>query len=284
MNSLDLLPSANFTYNLSSKSNLRLSYYRTLARPEFRELAPFEYYDYELLAVQEGNPDLKRTLIDNADIRYELYPSAGQVLSVSVFYKNFTNAIESSITDYNSTPTISYFNSKHAEVYGAELELRKKLDFISPNSLFANTTFYTNLSLIKSKVKNQGNPLLIEQTRPLIGQSPYVINAGLQHSALESRLNFNLSYNRAGRRINKTGGQTFPSVWEAPRDLIDFQASYKVIKQKGEFKLNMSDLLNQKNVLYFDYNKDKKYSLPNDQTISRFKPGSNFSLSFSYSL
>lgn len=283
-NNLDLLPSANFTYSITPKSNLRLSYYRTLARPEFRELAPFEYYDYELLAIQEGNPDLKRTLIDNADLRYEFYPAAGQILSLSVFYKKFTNAIESSIIDYNSTTTISYFNSKQADVYGAELEFRKTLGFIKDVALFNNTTAYANLSLIKSKVENLGNnPLLIEKERPLIGQSPYVINAGLQNSSVHN-LNISVSYNRIGRRIYKAGGQAFPSVWEAPRDVIDFQASLKLIKQKAEFKINASDLLNQNNVLYFDFDKNKKYSLPEDQTIGSYKPGSGITLSFSYSL
>jgi len=283
-NNLDILPSANLTYSVTNKSNLRFSYYRTLARPEFRELAPFEYYDYELLAIQEGNPALKRTLIDNADIRYELYPSAGQIFSVSLFYKKFDNAIESSIIDYNSTPIVSYFNSKQANVYGAELEFRKSLIFINNKPFFNNTTIYTNLSLIKSKVENLGNnPLLLEKERPLIGQSPYVVNAGLQHSALGNKVSFNLSYNRIGRRIYKAGGQTFPSVWEAPRDVVDFQASFKLIKQKGELKLNTSDLLNQSNVLYFDYDKNKMYST-GDQTIGKYKPGSNFSLSFSYSL
>lgn len=74
---LDILPSVNLTYALSERANFRASYYRTLARPEFRELAPFDYYDYELLGNVAGNPSLKRTLIDNADLRYEIYPSAG---------------------------------------------------------------------------------------------------------------------------------------------------------------------------------------------------------------
>src|SRR6185369_12804030 len=103
LNNVDVLPSANFTYSITPKANFRLSYYRTLARPEFRELARTSYYDYELLALQTGNPNLKRALIDNADIRYEFYPSAGQIISVSGFYKKYTNAIESNINDVNAS-------------------------------------------------------------------------------------------------------------------------------------------------------------------------------------
>ena len=281
---VDILPSVNYTYGINEKSNFRASYFRTLARPEFRELAPFAYYDYERGANVQGNPLLKRTQIDNADLRYEFFPSAGQIFSVSGFYKKFTNAIEASISDANSTPDISYFNSKKASVYGLELECRKNLGFLGDKEAFKNTTLYTNLSLIKSKVKNPEIDNLIEKERPLVGQSPYVINAGLQHSALNNLLSFNLLYNRIGRRIANAGGQQFPSVYEAPRNVFDFQLAYKILKAKGELKFNANDILNNNNVLYFDKDMNKKYS-PNstDETISRFKSGSNYSLSFNYS-
>ena len=286
---LDVLPSANLTYSLTTKSNLRASYSRTLARPELRELAPFQYYDYELLANQEGNTKLKRALIDNVDLRYEFYPAAGQIISVSAFYKNFTDAIESSIDDVNSTPTVSYFNSKQASAYGIEFEIRKNLDFISEANFFKNTTIYTNLALIKSDVKNNNNPQLLEKNRPMVGQAPYLLNAGIQHNLLDDKIGINLLYNKVGRKIYKAGGQQFPSVWENPRDVIDFQLSYKVTK-KAEFKFNAGDILNQKNVLYFDKDGSKSYNptaansalSTNDQTIASYKLGSNYSLSFSY--
>ncbi|MBB6239510.1 TonB-dependent receptor [Pedobacter sp. AK013] len=283
---LDFLPSVNLTYSLNAKSNLRASYYRTLARPEFRELSLSSYYDYELLANQQGNPNLKRTSIDNADLRYEIYPNAGEILSVSAFYKKFTNAIESYRYDVLSTPDISYFNTKKAYSYGLEFEARKTLGFISDNEFLKNTTAYFNLSLVKSKVTNPDDQNYIDKVRPMVGQSPYVFNAGLQHSALDNKLNFSLLYNKIGRRIMQASGIVFPSTWENPRDVLDFQASYKVIKSKGEIKLNVSDILNQRSIIYFDYNGDKKYngSLGNggDETAMSYKPGTNISLSFNY--
>lgn len=284
---LDFLPSVNLTYALTAKSNLRASYYRTLARPEFRELSLSSYYDYELLANQQGNPNLKRTSINNADLRYEIYPNAGEILSVSAFYKNFNNAIESYRYDVLSTPDISYFNTLKACSYGLEFEARKTLGFIGENNLFKNTTAYLNVAVIKSQVTNPDDQNYIDKTRPMVGQSPYVINAGLQHSALSNKLNFNLLYNRIGRRIIQASGILFPSTWENPRDVIDFQASYKVIKSKGEIKLNFGDILNQRSVIYFDYNQDKRYngSVGNggDETAQSYKPGTNISLSFNYS-
>jgi outer membrane receptor protein involved in Fe transport len=282
-NFLDVLPSVNYTFSVTPKSNFRAAYFRTLARPEFRELAPFAYYDYELLAIQQGNPDLQRSLIDNGDLRFEFFPSAGQIFSVSAFYKKFNNAIESAIYDVNSTANVTYFNSRKANVYGAELEMRKNLEFLGASPAFKNTTLYTNLSLIKSKVQNPVIANQIETERPLIGQSPYVINAGIQHTTLNNLLNFNLLYNRSGRRIYKSGGQQFPSVYEAPRDLLDFQVGYKIMKSKAEIKFNASDIFNNNNVMYFDRDLNKKYSATSsDETISRFRTGSNYSLSFNY--
>ncbi|MBC7615296.1 MAG: carboxypeptidase-like regulatory domain-containing protein [Pedobacter sp.] len=281
---LDLLPSVNYTYSLTPKTNLRASYYRTLARPEFRELAPFSFYDYELLANQGGNSDLKRTSIDNADLRFEMYPKAGEILSFSVFYKHFNNAIESYRYDVISTPDISYFNTAKAVTYGIELEARKNLEFIGEGSLLKNSTAYVNLSLIKSEVKNPDDQKYIDKIRPMVGQSPYVVNAGLQHTTLNNKLNFNLLYNRIGRRIIQASGINFPSTWEAPRNVVDFQLGYKIIKTRGELKLNAGDILNERNSIYFDYNKNKKYdSNSGDETIMSYKPGTNISLAFTYS-
>jgi TonB-dependent receptor len=279
LDNLDILPSANFTYSVTPKANLRLSYYRTLARPEFRELATFAYYDYEQLNTISGNPKLVRSNLNNADIRYEFYPTAGQIFSVSAFYKNFKNAIEPYIDGKLSTPDVSYFNAKNANVYGIELEARKTLEFINSNAAFKNTTFYTNLSLIKSKVTDD---LVVGDSRPLSGQSPYVINAGLMHSEFNNKLTVNFLFNRIGDRIYRVRDDNFPSVLEAPRNVFDMQIGYKAFKNKGEFKLNAGDILNNRYLFYMDYDGNKKYS-DGDRIYSQIKPGSNITLSFNYS-
>jgi len=290
----DILPSVNLTYALTEKSNLRGAYYRTLARPEFRELASFGYYDYELLGTVTGNQNLKRTLIDNADLRFEIYPAAGQIISVSAFYKKFTNAIEPSIYDQNSTPAFSYFNTKKATNFGVEIELRHSLGFINEDSFLKNLTAYANGTLVKSEVTNPTDQKYYVEKRPMVGQSPYSINAGLQYSAMENSLNLSLLYNRIGDRIANAGGQRFPDVYEASRNVIDFQASYGFYKKKAQIKLNVNDVLNNKSNFYFDYNMDKKFSpdlmvqgpngdMVKDAILSRYKTGTNVSLSLSYS-
>ncbi len=284
-NYIDVLPSANLTYSLTEKINLRASYSRTLARPEFRELATSSYFDYELLAFQQGTPTLKRTNIDNFDVRFELFPSAGQILSVSGFYKKFTNAIEAYNNDVTSTRTITYFNSNNANVYGVELEARKSLDFIRPTDFLKNTTVYANVSLAKSEAHNPVNSGLNLQfdQRPLIGQAPYVINAGLQHSFFNNKLTFNTLFNRVGQRLSLAAGTIYKNVYEVPRSVIDAQLGLKVLKGKGELKINAGDILNQRISFYYDQNNNKKFDT-GDYTQSSYKPGANYSLAFTYTL
>jgi TonB-dependent receptor len=284
-NYTDILPSANLTYSLTDKVNLRASYSRTLARPEFRELSVSSYYDYELLAFQQGDPNLKKATIDNADIRFELYPSAGQIISVSGFYKKFKNAIETYNSDVNSTRTITYFNSDKANVYGAELEIRKTLDFINASNVWKNTTAYANVAVIKSTAVNPMNAGINfkERERPLVGQAPYVINAGLQHAFLDNKFTFNALYNRVGRRLSVAAGALYESVWEAPRNVVDAQLGIKVFKGKGELKLTAGDIFNNRSTFYYDFNKNKKYDA-GDGTQSNYKPGANYSFAFTYTL
>ncbi|GAB3919849.1 TonB-dependent receptor [Mucilaginibacter myungsuensis] len=281
LDNLDILPSANFIYSVTPKANLRLSYSRTVARPELRELAPSTYYDYELLATVQGNLNLKRTQIHNADIRYEFYPSAGQIISVSGFYKNFSNAIESYFDDKLSTPNITYFNTAKANNFGVEFEFRKTLDFISPK--LKNTTWYTNLAIVKSEVEDP--QLTLSEPggkRPMVGQAPYVINGGIMQTAFNNRVSVNLLYNRVGERIFRAGGSMFPSVYENARDVVDLQLGLRAFKSRGEFKLNATDLLNQQTKFFFKNPKDTYNQATYGDVYNRYRLGQSISLSFAY--
>jgi TonB-dependent receptor len=283
LNNTDFLPSLNFTYSVTPKANFRASYFRSLARPEFRELAPFAFYDYEILATVQGNPNLKRTIIDNADIRYEFYPSAGQIFSISAFYKKFQNAIEPIVEDQNSSTTISYFNSKSAYVYGLEMEIRKTLDFINGGTFFKATTAYANVSITKSRITNPNDGAKrLETSRPLVGQSPYVINAGLQHSELDNKLSINILYNRLGKRIFYAGGERFSSIYELSRNVVDAQIGYKVFKNKGEFKISASDIFNEKYSFVYELDGKPFVQSGTGNIFRGYRPGSTYSISFNY--
>lgn len=300
---LDILPSANLTYSLNDKSNLRASYYRTVARPEFRELAPFAYYDYELTALSFGNPDLKRSQINNADLRYEIYPAAGEIFSISAFYKHFQNTLESIVDAQNSQLEVSIRNYPSAQNVGVEMELRKSLQFINDNStMFKNLSFYVNLAYIKSSVNTSytdvsGNVIDVE--RPLTGQSNYVVNTSLGYTALDGKLNLNVLYNRIGPRIylvgdprSKDGNGLLGNIWEAPRNILDAQVSYNLNK-RSDLRLSIKDILSSQYFLYADQNGNKKFDNANireassvlsdkDYIVKAFRPGTTFSLTYTY--
>jgi outer membrane receptor protein involved in Fe transport len=294
---LDVLPSANLTYSLNESSNLRASYYRTVARPELRELAPLSYYDYEMSSLINGNTNLVRSQIDNADIRYELFPGAGEIFSGSVFYKHFKNPIESRVSSsgmsqYDVTP----FNYKSAYNVGAEVEIRKKLSFLGENTFLKSTTFYANVAYIKSVVDD--NSIANAKDRPLSGQSNYVVNTSLAYTLPNDKLSFNLLYNRIGQRLylvgeggGADGSGKLGNIYESPRNLLDFQASLNVSK-RSSFRLNVKDILNARYRFYYDQNGNNKFDNPvykrgainssEDYLLQQYRPGSTFTLTYSF--
>jgi outer membrane receptor protein involved in Fe transport len=152
---VDILPSINLTYSFTKRFQFRASASRTLSRPEFRELAPFTFYNFLNDNLTSGDPKLQRALINNYDARLEYFPGEGQVISASGFYKDFQNPIELILrTGTSGTPELYYRNVGAVKSYGAEIEYRMKLDFLSKDtsSFWKNFTFYTNASLIRSKV------------------------------------------------------------------------------------------------------------------------------------
>ncbi|MEO5781682.1 MAG: TonB-dependent receptor, partial [Ginsengibacter sp.] len=280
----DFLPGANLTYKLNDKTNLRFSGSQTVVRPEFRELSGFAFYDFDLGATVTGSPTLQRTKITNADIRYEIYPKAGELFTLGVFYKYFQKPIELFFnqTGAGSSSTFNYINAENAKSYGAEFEFRKKLDFAST---FKNFTLQGNLSYIYNRVTGLN--------RPMQGQSPYLINLGLQYDVEKLGLNTTLLFNQIGRRIYYVGStssngtinnDSYPPVWEAPRALLDLQIAKKILKSKGELKLNISDLFNQTANYYHDLNDNKKFDNSNDALAIKRKYGTNVSITFGYNI
>ena len=281
-NQTDFLPGVNLTYKLNSKTNIRLSGSQTVIRPELRELAALSLYDFELNASVIGKPTLKRTKIINTDVRYELYPRAGEVFSVGVFYKDFKNPIEASFSATGGG-SFEFVNPNKAYSYGVELEFRKKLDVIPA---LKNLTLQSNISLIKSNVLDE----ILKINRPLQGQSNYVINAGLLYDIEKYGINITTLFNMIGSRIYLVGEGGFaggtPDVWEAPRPLLDFQIAKKVLQKKGELKLNITDIINQQQIFYQNNTLNKNFELDKATDAYRFTrlSGTTFNLTFNYSL
>lgn len=283
----DFLPSLNFTYKPTEKTNLRLCGSQTVIRPEFRELSPFAFYDFELLAAVQGNSDLLRTKITNLDLRYELYPRSGEMVTAGVFYKHFNNPIEQFYNESGiNTFSFTYNNAPSAQSYGAEVEFRKRLDVLfgsaaAPFTAFANASYIFNNVSFDIKT-NTGET--VKADRPMQGQSPYVINSGLQYDGEKSGTSVTMLFNMIGRRIFLVGNETNPHIWEAPRPLFDFQVSQKLLKDRAGVKFTITDLLNRKANFYQDKNDNGKYDVTGDFLRISKLTGTTLSLSFVYNL
>lgn len=252
---LDVLPSVNFIYSLTKKQNLRLSASKTVNRPEFRELAPFIFFDYETGFTTEGTPSLKIADVINADLRYEFFPGKGQLFSTSLFYKEFKNPIELQAIANN---TNKYQNANSGTNYGVELEFRTLLSSLfgtEENKFLEDLTVFSNLAVIRSKVDISN--LVGSKSKldiPMQGQSPYVFNAGLLYNNKELGWSFSANMNRIGNRISIHGNETadagIAAYWEKARTILDFQLAKNLFKNKLELKLNVQNALAQDLIFY----------------------------------
>jgi len=284
----DIFPSLNTTYKISDQHQVRLSYGRSINRPEFREVSSSVYYDFDLASNVQGNTELKNCYVDNLDLRYEWYPSRGELISLAVFYKHFDSPIEWTYTVAGGTDLIySYKNAKSANNYGVELDIRKNLAFLG----LKDFSWSFNGALIKSKVQFEKGSK--EENRPMQGQSPYLINTGIFYKSEPLKMDIALLYNRIGKRIIGVGrseGTTgddsnarVPHSYEMPRNTIDLSLAKK-FGSHLELKLNVRDLLAEK--IYYKQFADVTYSDGSKKTVEEisrcYKPGRNIGLQAVY--
>lgn len=286
----NLFPSLNLTWHLTKTQQLRLAYGRTTNRPEFRELSTSVYYDFDLASNVQGNHNLRPAYIDNIDMGWEWYPHAGEVVSLSLFYKHFRDPIEWTYTVAGGTDLVySYMNAEGADNYGVEMDIRKQLDFLQLPQL----SLSLNAAWIHSSVNfPEGSN---EQDRPMQGQSPYLVNAGLFYSGDAASTasskakgwTASLLYNTIGKRIIGVGrsvgsGETdvrVPDSYEMPRHQVDINVG----KSFGHFDIRLSvrDVLAQK-AQFKQFEQTAKGEI--QQVTRSYKPGRTFSLTATYKM
>jgi outer membrane receptor for ferrienterochelin and colicin len=271
----------NASYSFSQKWVLRGAYSKTVNRPEFRELAPFLYYDFNLDVNFAGNQNLKVADIHNFDLRAEFYPSKGEMISLGAFYKHFINPIETRISPVGLAPQFTYSNAKSADNYGIEVEFRKAIGQMGGNRFIDRLVFVSNASLIHSQV-NMGVVTAQERIRSLQGQSPYVVNGGLFYTDKSGKTSITAMYNVFGKRIFMVGDNMFPTIYEMPRHVVDLAISRQLSK-KVNFRFAANDLLNYQTQFFQDSNRDGNIGTK-DEIISAFRRGSYFSFAFVYSI
>ncbi|HAQ60520.1 TPA: hypothetical protein DCR49_00715, partial [Candidatus Delongbacteria bacterium] len=230
----DLLPAGILNYRIIDNLVGKLSYGRTLARPSLRELAPFPSLDFAGGFFFTGNADLKRTLIDNYDLRFDYFERPGELYSISLYYKYFKYPIEKAFL--NDNKEIQYQNVDRADVKGIELEVKKDLDQIHP---FMKYFFVSaNFSYIISEVRipdSEMAAILVadpdaDNTRPLEGQPEYIFNFYFQFNNKETDTNASINYNLTGEKLSENSIGGTPDIYEVPSHKIGFSFGQKFLK------------------------------------------------------
>ena len=273
-----ILPSVNAAVNISSRALVRAAYSTTVNRPEFRELAPFSYYDFSFNNVLFGNEELEVARIQNMDLRWEFYPTTTEVVSVGVFHKIFHDPIEMYFipgAGSGGTRNFSFRNAESATSTGAELEVRRSLNGIFTEGYLSRLGVSLNATVIHSVVDLGGSAVGQAKERPMMGQSPYVINAGVFYTNPDKQIQYNVQWNVFGRRLFAVGTFGTGDLYEMPRNSLDATIT-KGFGKHWDVKVSAQDILNQRVLLQQDSNEDGTLSA-GDQELLSYRRGTYFS-------
>ena len=246
-NYIDLFPSVNMAYSFTTKNLVRFAYGRTINRPEFREIAPYTYYNFEEKATYYGNPDLTNSYIQNMELRYEFFPANGDMITLGGFLKQFSNPIEAHLIESGTGLNYYFSNALSANSYGLEIDMRKSFRALENSTgfprLFKDFVIVFNAAIIRSQLTTD-DVNAREKTRAMQGQSPYIINTGLFYDNPSAGLMISALYNVIGERIAYVGNNYNPHIYQMPRNLIDITINKKVGKYLT-LKAGIKDLFNQ---------------------------------------
>lgn len=269
----DLFPALNMKYTLTDEQSLRFSASRTVTRPSFVEMAPFNYMESYGSASISGNADLKNGYNFNFDLRYDLFPkSSSDMFSVTGYFKMLQDPIERIQTYTGGDVTFSFKNADNGIAAGLEIEARKEI--AKDLRLGVNGSFmYTNVIL------PEGNGAYTDSQRALQGASPYLANVDLSYSPRfgeEAQLALALVYNLQGPRIHAVGYAGLNDVKQDPLHTLDFISNYQFNKHFS-VKLQAKDLLNS--TVRF---KQKVSEQGKTITVESFQPGTSAEIGFTY--
>ncbi len=286
LNNFNLFPTANFIYSVNENSNLRLGAFRTVARPSFKEKSAAQIEDVLTGITFIGNLDLQNTIINNFDARYEYFFEGGQTVALSGFYKSFTNPIE--LVAYSAAAPSNFQprNVGNATVAGAEFEVRKNLGFMGLKNFEVNSNFSYIYSAVTrdsaeyaARVASARTGEVISEVRPMQGQSPYMINVGLNYNNPKKGWQGGLFYNVQGEKLYIVGVADNPDVYEVPFHSLNFNL-LKSFGDERQYQMGfaVSNILDDtRDRIFVSYESFSPY-------FSRWAPGRTFKLTFRYSL
>ena len=270
----DVLPSIHLKYLLNENKNLRVSYSRSINRPSFFEIVPYKIINEEF--TEMGNPDLKHTVADNFDIRYEIFPKPAEQFLIGIFYKNINNPIETGIVDQGQGSFFTPTNFGVAKNYGLEIDLTKyffnfgvKFNYTYTNSSITTTKVYYELNTDpNSSVKNVLKTGT--QTRQLNGQAANLANLTLIYKSIKNSIDFQLSAVYTGDKLFAVSRFLNNDTWQS--SFVQLDASLEKKVKKSTLFIKANNILNTPISLYL-----KKYNKVNE-TISGYENFNNGTL------
>lgn len=267
----DVLPSLHLKYRPWDRTNLRASYFRSINRPGFFEIVPYRLVQEEYQ--ERGNPDLKRAIADNIDLRYEYFPRPSEQFMVGAFYKRIQDPIEYTLQRDAIRGQDTYYspgNFGNATNYGLEIDFIK---YLKVWGIKANYTYtHSRTTTAKSKrIRNESGDLetiTVNQTRPLYGQSAHVANLSLLYKNAENGWDAQLAANYTGERINTVSQFVDNDLWQ--KGFVQMDASLeKTLKNRLGVFAKASNLLNTPMEVYIKNSSSKNSGIPDQTAVGK---------------
>ncbi|HLM53159.1 MAG TPA: TonB-dependent receptor [Pseudoxanthomonas sp.] len=290
-----VLPAATITWNFAENQQIRFGASQTIARPQFRELAPQQYFDTDTDRLYIGNPFLVDSELTNLDARYEWFFAPGEAFTVGVFYKDIERPVESIVNEAGSTIQQTFINAPQATLYGLEVDVKKYLDLPIEANWWGDKRLYVagNYTYTQSEVTaDQGDtvvPLgsnglprpateLVRDGSRLQGQSEHIANLqfGIEDAGSRSQATLVATY--VGERISARGRPGQPDFLQKPGTLLD------LVVRKG-FDIGDTELtlgLEARNLLGTEYQEFQELG-GGRVDINRYEPGRSYSFTISAS-
>ena len=287
----DYLPSASLKWTPTKKMNVRLSYYRSINRPGFYEIVPYQIMGEEYQ--EKGNPNLKRARIDNIDLRWEWFPSNTEQVLAGVFYKYLKDPIEQVFVTSDGkigAGTDAYYmpdNLGNAKNMGFEIDVIK---YIRHFGIKANYTYtYSKITTSKREYKEGSAEYKsgVTQSRPLVNQAPHTANISLLYKDTENGWNAQLASSFTGAKLALVSPFKDADQWDKAMFGLDLSAE-KQFKNGFSIFVKANNLLDAKRERYLKTVNESNLQYAgqkSDKTIiGTYKYGRTFLLGVRYKL
>ena len=294
LNQIALMPAASVKYDVGEKSAIRASASRTISRPAYREVGPFQYIEFFAGRQSKGNPELRNGSSYNMDLRFETYPKPASLTAVTLFWKYLESPIERVLIATASGQLESFINTESAIVHGVEFEYIQNLSrWFGEKTVWKNfsltfnaSAMYTDVTINKEATVEGSSVISTNVRRPLQGASPYLINADLTYMKRygrhdEKKTTVTLSYNVFGPRIFSAGAQGIGDIYERPVNMLNLSWRNQ-ISRRWSVNLYARNLLNPEVIQ--EQRSDPGLGNARPVVVNQYRQGIDFSMSLTYSI